>query len=157
MGGATPILYKAKALLKGEQYLLATEILDKLVYAQPYNNTAKDLLADAFEQIGYQKESPSMRNSFLAAALELRSGIPSGADPETSGPDMFNVMSSQLRLDFLGIRLDPEQTAGKAFRINLNTPDNRERFAVELSNDTLTSIEGCSGKAPDLTITIERE
>ena len=98
-----------------------------------------------------------MRNSFLAAALELRSGIPSGAVPKTSGPDMIKAMSTQLWLDFLGIRLDPNQTAGKAFRINLNTPDNGERFAVELSNDALTSIQGYSGKAPDLTITIERK
>ena len=34
----------------------------------PSNQAAKDLLADVFEQIGYQKESPSVRNSFLAAA-----------------------------------------------------------------------------------------
>lgn len=70
---------------------------------------------------------------------------------------MIKAMFTQLWLDFLGIRLDPEQTAGKAFRINLNTPDNGERFAVELSNDALTSIQGYRGKAPDLTITIERD
>jgi alkyl sulfatase BDS1-like metallo-beta-lactamase superfamily hydrolase len=157
MGGATPILTKAKGLIKAGQYLLATEILNKLVYAQPNNTTAKDLLADAFEQIGYQKESPSVRNSFLAAALELRSGIPSGATPKTSGPDMIKAMSTQLWLDFLGIRLDPDQTAGKAFRINLITPDNEERFAIELSNDALTSIQGYVGQDPDLTITIKRE
>jgi len=43
--------------------------LNKLVYAEPRNQTAKDLLADAFEQFGYQQESPSVRNSFLANAL----------------------------------------------------------------------------------------
>ena len=146
MGGATPILTKAKALIKAGQYLLSTEILNKLVYAQPNNTKAKDLLADAFEQIGYQKESPSVRNSFLAAALELRSGIPSGATPKTSGQDMIKAMSTQLWLDFLGIRLDPGQTAGKAFRINLITPDNEEQFAIELSNDALTSIQGYVGQ-----------
>jgi alkyl sulfatase BDS1-like metallo-beta-lactamase superfamily hydrolase len=50
----------------------AQEILNKLVYAEPDNREAKDLLADVFEQIGYQQESPSVRNSFLAAAYELR-------------------------------------------------------------------------------------
>ena len=156
MGGSAPILTKAKALIKAGKYRLATEILNKLVYAQPNNNTAKDLLADAFEQIGYQKESPSVRNSFLAAALELRSGIPSGATPKTSGPDMIKAMSTQLWLDFLGIRLDPELTANRAFRINLITPDNGERFAIELSNDALTSIQGYIGDHPDLTITVKR-
>lgn len=42
MGGAAPILTKAKALIKAGQYLLATDILDKLVYAQPNNyNTVR--------------------------------------------------------------------------------------------------------------------
>ena len=156
MGGAKPILAKGKALIRSGDYLMAVEILNKLVYAQPNNQQAKDLLADAFEQLGYQRESPSVRNSFLAAALELRSGIPTGATPKTSGPDMIKAMSTQLWLDFLGIRLDPDRTKGKAFTINLVTPDNGERFAIELSNDALTSLEGYSINKPDLEITVKR-
>lgn len=156
MGGAAPILAKGKALIDAGQYLLATEILNKLVYAEPQNAQARGLLADAFEQLGYQKESPSLRNSFLAAALELRSGIPSGAIPKTSGPDMIKAMSTQLWLDFLGIRLDPERTSGKAFTINLITPDNGERFVVELSNDALTSLQGHTSPRADLEITVKR-
>ncbi len=156
MGGAAPILAKGTALIDAGQYLLATEILNKLVYAEPQNAQARGLLADAFEQLGYQKESPSLRNSFLAAALELRSGIPSGAIPKTSGPDMIKAMSTQLWLDFLGIRLDPERTSGKAFTINLITPDNGERFVVELSNDALTSLEGYTSPRADLEITVKR-
>src|SRR5205823_1260755 len=57
MGGAGPILKKGKELYDRGKYLEATEILNKLVYAEPDNRTAKDLLADVFEQIGYQKES----------------------------------------------------------------------------------------------------
>ncbi len=44
-----------------------TEILNKLVQAEPQNQAAKDLLADVFEQLGYQQENPGLRNSFLAA------------------------------------------------------------------------------------------
>ncbi len=124
--------------------------------AEPQNQEAKDLLADVFEQIGYQQESPSVRNSFLAAAYELRSGIPSGASPKTSGPDMVRAMSTQLWLDFLGIRLDSEKADGKEFNINLITPDNDEKFVIELSNATLTNIEGFQVEDADLTITINR-
>ena len=81
MGGAAPIMARGTELLAAGEYLLATEILNKLVYAEPENAEARQLLADAFEQVGYQQESPSVRNSFLAAALELRSGIPEGAAP----------------------------------------------------------------------------
>ena len=76
MGGADKIIAKGKELYDQGKYCHAQEILNKLVYAEPDNQAAKDLLADVFEQIGYQRESPSVRNSFLAGACELRSGIP---------------------------------------------------------------------------------
>ncbi|MFV1996701.1 MAG: alkyl/aryl-sulfatase [Acidiferrobacterales bacterium] len=156
MGGSNKILRKGRSLYKKGKYSLAQEILNKLVYAQPKNQKAKDLLADVFEQLGYQQESPSVRNSFLAGAFELRSGIPSGASPKTAGPDMIQAMSTELFLDFLAIRLDSNKADGKQFKINLNTPDNKEKFVIELSNATLTNIEGYQAKDADLTITINR-
>ena len=103
MGGADKIMAKGKDLVAGGQYLLATEILDKLVHAQPQNQAAKDLLADAFEQLGYQKESPTLRNIFLQGAYELRNGLPAGTPPRSSGPDMVRAMSTENWLDFIGI------------------------------------------------------
>jgi len=132
------------------------EILNKLVYAEPENQQAKDLLADTFEQIGYQQESPSVRNSFLAAAFELRNGIPQGASPKTAGPDVLRAMSTSLYLDFLGIRMDADRAEGMTFTINLITPDNGEKFIVEMSNGALTNIEGFLAENPDLAITIDR-
>jgi hypothetical protein len=156
MGGAKPILAKGRQLITAGHYLLATEILNKLVYAQPGNQQAKDLLAEAFEQIGYSKESPSLRNSFLAAALELRSGIPGGATPKSAGPDVIRAMGTNLWLDFLAIRLDPSKTAGQRFKINLITPDNGERYVVELNNDALTNIKGFTAADADLSVTLNR-
>lgn len=157
MGGADKIMAKGRKLYDQGQYRHAQEILNKLVYAEPDNQAAKDLLADVFEQIGYQQESPSVRNSFLAAALELRSGIPSGASPKSSGPDVIRAMTTELWLDFLGIRLDSPRADGKNFKINLKTPDNGELFVVELSNGTLTNIAGFQADDADLTVTINRE
>ena len=137
-------------------YLLAIEILNKLVYAEPENVTGRQLLADAFEQVGYQQESPSVRNSFLAAALELRSGIPAGAAPKSTGPDMVRALSTLQFLDYLGIRLDSSQVGDAAFVMNLITPDNDQRFVVELSNGTLTSLQGFVAENPDVTLTINR-
>ena len=75
MGGSKKILARGKKLIQQGKYRHAMEILNKLVYAEPKNQAAKDLLADAFEQLGYQSESPSLRNSYLTAAKELREGI----------------------------------------------------------------------------------
>jgi len=156
MGGATKIMAKGKELYDQGKYRHAMEILNKLVYAEPENQAAKDLLADMFEQIGYQKESPSVRNSFLAAAYELRSGMPTGATPKSAGPDTIRAMSTGLWLDFLGIRLDSKKAEGMKFVINLITPDNGEKYVVEMSNSTLTNIKDQQVKKPDLTITINR-
>jgi len=156
MGGSDKIMAKGKALHDEGKYLLAVEILNKLVFAEPDNQAAKDLLADVYEQIGYQKESPSLRNSFLAGAYELRHGIPKGASPKSSGPDMIRAMTTDLWLDFLGIRLDSAKAEGKQFVINFVTPDNGEQYVVELSNATLTNIKGQQAKNADLTITLNR-
>ena len=42
------------------------------------------------------------------------------------------------------------------FTINLVTPDNGEKFVVEMSNSTLTSIKGEQAKNPNLTVTLNR-
>lgn len=156
MGGATKIMAKGQQLHDQGKYREATEILNKLVYAEPDNAAAKDLLADVYEQLGYQKESPSVRNSFLTAAYELRHGLPAGVPPSTTGPDTIRGMSTELWLNFLGIRMDSTKVAGAKAVINLVTPDNGEQFVVELSNATLTNIRGQQAKRPDLTMTLNR-
>lgn len=156
MGGSNKIIARGQQLYDKGEYLLASEILNKLIYAEPKNQPAKDLLADVYEQLGYQKESPSLRNSFLAAAYELRNGIPKGSTPKSSGPDMVKAMTTDLWLDFLGIQLDVDKAAGKAFTINFVTPDNGEEYVLELSNSVLTNIKGQQAENADLTITINR-
>jgi alkyl sulfatase BDS1-like metallo-beta-lactamase superfamily hydrolase len=142
---------KARKLHDRGEYLLAQEILNKLVQAEPGNQKAKDLLADVFEQIGYQQENPGLRNSYIAGAYELRSGIPAGETPYSAGPDVIRAMSTELFLNFLGIRMDSRMAEGMRFTINLITPDNGEKFVIELENATLTNIEGFPADDPDLT------
>ena len=156
MGGSRPILSRARKLMGEGRYLLATEILNKLVFAEPRNVTARQLLADVYEQLGYQAESTSVRNTFLQGAYELRHGLPTGTAPRTTGPDVVRAMGTGQWLDFLGISLDPKKAEGLRFTLNLITPDNGERYLVELSNATLTNIQGYQAATADLTITVNR-
>jgi alkyl sulfatase BDS1-like metallo-beta-lactamase superfamily hydrolase len=156
MGGGEKILARGRELQDQGKYLLAQEILNKLVHAEPHNQAAKDLLADVFEQIGYQQENVGLRNSFLAAAYELRSGIPQGETANSSSPDVIRAMSTELFLNFLGIRMDSQMAEGLRFTINLITPDNGEKFLIELENATLTNIKGYLADKPNLTLTINR-
>lgn len=156
MGGSARILAKGEELLAQGKYLHATEILNRLVFAEPQNQAARRLLADAFEQIGYQSESSSTRNAFLQGAFELRNGLPGGVPARSTGPDVVRAMSTEQWLDFVGISMDPKKAEGLKFTINLVTPDNGEQFVVEMSNATLTTIKGFRASKPDLTVTVNR-
>jgi len=156
MGGAQKIMARGRQLHDEGRYLHAQEIVNKLVLAEPQNQAAKDLLADIFEQLGYQQENPGLRNSYLAAAYELRTGIPQGETGNSSSPDVIRAMSTELFLNFLGIRMDSRKAEGMRFTMNLVTPDNGEKFIVELENATLTNIKGFQADKPNLTLTINR-
>ncbi|MEM7024770.1 MAG: alkyl sulfatase C-terminal domain-containing protein [Pseudomonadota bacterium] len=97
-----------------------------------------------------------LRNSFLAAAYELRSGISDAEVVSISSPDVIRAMSTELFLNFLGIKMDSRKAEGLRFTINLITPDNGEKFIIEMDNATLTNLEGFQSDTPDLTLTINR-
>jgi alkyl sulfatase BDS1-like metallo-beta-lactamase superfamily hydrolase len=156
MGGSEKILAKGQELHDAGRYKEASEILNKLFLAENDNQEARDLLADVYEQLGYQQENPGLRNSFLAGAYELRSGISDAEVANTSSPDVIRAMSTELFLNFLGIRMDSRKAEGLEFTVNLITPDNGEKFVVELANATLTNLEGFLADRPDLTLTINR-
>lgn len=156
MGGAGPILEKGQSLYDGGEYRQAMEIVNKLVYAQPDNQRAKNLLADIFEQLGYQYESSSMRNSFLSAARELRAGVPEKLGLETGGPDAIKALTTAQWWDALAIRVDSNKADDFDFKFNFVTPDNGEELVVEMSNGTLTNIVGFSAPDADATLTINR-
>jgi alkyl sulfatase BDS1-like metallo-beta-lactamase superfamily hydrolase len=156
MGGAKKILARGRTLHDEGKYQLASEILNKLLQAEPDNQDTRALLADVWEQIGYQQENPGLRNSFLSGAYELRSGVPQGEKASSSTPDVVRAMSTELFLDFLGIRMDSRKAEDLRFTMNLITPDNGETFTVELENATLTNIKGYLAPRPDLALTINR-
>jgi len=156
MGGSAKIMAKAKELNDQGKYRYSMEILNKLVYAEPHNQPAKDLLADTYEQLGYQYESPSLRNSFLSGAKELRDGVIPVKAAKAGSTDFVRGTSTELFLDYLGIQMDSRKAEGMKFKINLSTPDNGEKFVVEMSNATLTTIAGYQATDADLSITINR-
>ena len=156
MGGSAEIITKAEELHAAGEYRLAMEILNKLVYAEPANGQAKDLLANVFEQLGYQYESASMRNVFLAAAQELRNGIQTIAAPRGTSPSMARAMTTSQWWDSVGTRVDSSLADGNDYIVNFITPDTDQTFVIEMSSGTLSNIEGYLSDEADATITINR-
>jgi len=57
MGGADAVLKKARASSDAGEYRWVAQVVHHVVFADPDNQAARDLEADALEQLGYQAES----------------------------------------------------------------------------------------------------
>ena len=75
-GGADALLAHARRCFDDGDYRWVAELVNHLVFADPTNVEARELQADALEQLGYQSESATFRNAFLCGAHELRYGHP---------------------------------------------------------------------------------
>jgi len=154
MGGASSIILRAEQLYSQGEYRLAMEILNKLVYAKPNNTRAKNLLADVFEQLGYQYESASLRNVFLSSASELRNGILVRSSSSTGSNSLQRALTTAQWWDAIGTRIDSEKADEMNFIINFSSPDTGENFVIEMSGATLSVLEGYLAAKPDVSIEI---
>ena len=155
MGGADAIITKAKASIAQGDYRWAAEVLKHVVFAEPANQVARNLQADAFEQLGYQTENPTWRNEYLMGAYELRNGVPKVPGISTSSADMVAAMSPELMLDYLGVRLNGPKAIGKEIRLNWKQPDG-SNYAVELRNGVVIYTADKTFDKADATLTVDK-
>ena len=156
MGGPKKVLAEArKAMAKGD-YRWASDLLNQLVFADPANRQARALLADSYEQQGYQAESGIWRNQFLMAATDLRKGY-SPQPIQAQGVDMISAIPTQLLLDTVATRYDPAKLAGGPFTINLVITDTKENVGVEAGKSVLIARVGTPANTPTVTITGPRQ
>lgn len=141
-GGAQGVLAKAQTAFDAGEYRWAAELVNHLVFADPENEGAKNLLADAYEQMGYQSESGPWRNFYLTGAQELRDGILKPSRVRTVSPDLIASVPTSMFLDFMAVRFDPEDADDLKVKINLDFTDTDEQFVLSLENSVLNNIPG---------------
>ena len=141
-GGADGVMAKAQTAFDTGEYRWVAELLNHLVFADPDNEAAKNLLADAYEQMGYQAESGPWRNFYLTGAQELRRGILKPERVRTVSPDLIASVPTFMFLDFMGVRFDPEDADDLKVKINLDFTDTDEQFVLSLENSVLNNIPG---------------
>lgn len=137
MGGEGELLKKAKASFDKGEYRWVAEIMKHAVFANPDSTEAKELLADALEQLGYQAESGPWRSVYLQGAYELRNGVPSAGGTLTATPDTIRAMTPEMLFDFLAVRLKAEKAAGKKYSINIDFPDLKQAYTLTVENAVL--------------------
>ena len=155
MGGEAAVVANGRKAFADGDYRWVVELVNNVVFANPDNADARQLQADALEQLGYQAESATWRNAYLMGAAELRNGVKtSGAS--SSGPDTVRGMTNELLFDFVALRLNHEKTDGMKAGISMVFTDLNEVWALELSNSVLNNTKGRVLKNPDLTLTLTR-
>ena len=96
------------------------EALKHVVFADPNSKEGKELLADTYEQMGYQAESGPWRSVYLQGAFELRNGVPQAGGINTASPDTIKAMAPEMMFDYLAVRLNGEKAAGKKIALNID-------------------------------------
>lgn len=155
MGGASVALQKAKADFDKGEYRWVAEVLKHVVFADPNNREAKELLADTYEQMGYQSESGPWRSIYLMGAYELRNGVPKLPPLDFYGPDLLAAMPPELVFDFWGVRLNSEKARGKKLTIGVDFTDIKRQFTLMVHNSVLTQTERRTEK-PDARLVLTK-
>ena len=148
-GGAEALLAKAREAFERGEYRWTAQLVNHLVFADPDNAAARELQADALEQLGYQSESGPWRNFYLTRRPGAARRRREGRDAERRlSADVVAAMSVDMLLDFLAVRLNGERAADADIALTLVLTDLDERYAVEVANGVLNYTPGETPPAP---------
>jgi alkyl sulfatase BDS1-like metallo-beta-lactamase superfamily hydrolase len=150
MGGSKKVIVAAQRAMKAGDYRWSSDLLNQLVFAEPANKAARALLADSYEQQGYQAESAIWRNQFLSAANDLRNGVKPSATIQS--PDMIAAIPTGLLLESVATRLDPAKVAGKSLAVNYVISDRSETAKVSIGNGVMINEMGAVHASPAATV-----
>jgi alkyl sulfatase BDS1-like metallo-beta-lactamase superfamily hydrolase len=155
IGGADKVLEVAKASYAKGEYRWVATLLDNLVFAEPENKEARQLLADTYSQLGYQAESGPWRNFYLTGAQDLfKKNVPYTSKLINDG--VLSQMDMGTLLDYCAIQLNGEKAGGKEAVININFTDTKEKVMLMLNNGVLNHRLGSQDKKADLTMEIAK-
>ncbi len=156
MGGADALLEKARAAYEKGEYRFIAMVLNHLVFADPDNEAARELLARCYDQLGYRAESGPWRDFYLTGANELRRGATAMPVRTTGTLDIVSAMPSGLFFDALAVRLNGEKAAGEHVVLNFEFPDIDESHVLEVENAVLHHWEAPARADADATLRVAR-
>jgi linear primary-alkylsulfatase len=128
-----------------------------LVFADPANQEARELAADAYEQLGYLAESATWRNAYLYAAYELRHGPAKVGRGSAINPNTINAIPTEMLFDLLGVQLNGPKADGKHIVINWNFTDTQQVYALTLEDSALTYVANKQVAGADASLTLTRD
>ncbi len=154
MGGAEAVLLEGRRAFAEGDYRWVAELMSHAVFADPSNAPARELEAQALEQLAYGAESAPWRNFFLMGATELREGVREGV--HTPSREMVTLLSTEQLFDVLAIRVDGPRAGELQLSFNWVFTDTGERHLLRLSNGVLIHSNDRQDPRADATVVVER-
>ena len=155
--GTDKAIERAKADFERGEFRWVAQIMNQAVFADPANTQARELCADAFEQLGYQSESGTWRNAYLYGARELRHGIKQRPqDGNTISPSVVAQLPMPLLFDFLAIRVVGDKVGDQTLRFDWVMEDDNTTHKLTLGNGALTHRPGSHGPHADAVLRTNR-
>lgn len=156
MGGEDSVLEKAKKSFQDGEYQWVAEVTKQVIYANPNNENAKLLCADALEQLGYIAESGPWRNEYLAGSQELRSGI-TPIPISTISKKVLDSLPLQNILYLFSIRLDGIKTGDYDYKMNFVIPDRDEVASTEIKRGIFRYLNNELAADAAVTVTMQKD
>ncbi len=157
LGGQDAAVAAARRFLDDGDLRFAAELASHAVFADPDDRSARDLLAEVLEQLGYGAENATWRNAYLSGAHELRATSIEHTDLDPGG--LAPALTITQLFDSVAIRIVGAKAWDHRFSIAWRFTDSDEQFHMELSNGALIHhpTHGTSrARDADLTVTLTR-
>jgi alkyl sulfatase BDS1-like metallo-beta-lactamase superfamily hydrolase len=147
MGGSEAVLSRARqSLADGDLRWVAT-VTSHVVFAEPGNAAARELLATALERLGYGAENGTWRNFYLRGASELRGPI-APPPPDTASPQVLSALTVEQLFDSIGVRVDGPKAASDHLAIDWTFTDEDRTYRTGLSNGALIHADRADNAPP---------
>jgi alkyl sulfatase BDS1-like metallo-beta-lactamase superfamily hydrolase len=138
LGGAAAAKEKARAAIAAGEYRWAATLLDHVVFADDADAEAKQLLASAYDQLGYQAESGVWRSAYLSAANELRHGVKEQPIVAAMAAAILEQIPLDLFFTAMSARLDgPKAAERDPLTLNFVFTDLGETHVLNVENGVL--------------------
>jgi alkyl sulfatase BDS1-like metallo-beta-lactamase superfamily hydrolase len=132
MGGAPNVIKSAREAYDKGEYRWVAQLLEHVVYADPNNQEARNLQADAFEQLGYQAEAATWRNFYFVGAKELRNGVGDQCVEVTNAEYLAPNITLALTCEYVAIAIGAK-AVDAAIKINFEVVNEEGKVVEERS------------------------
>lgn len=153
LGDTDKVIEMAKEDFEKGEYQWVAEVTNTIVFADPSNQDARFLCADALEQLGYQAESGPWRNAYLTAAQELRNGNANMTATTKNAAFMTKELSALMLFDYMAIVMDKQAMAEYDFVMNVTLTDIEEQHMLRVKNGVVLIYENAYSDSADISVT----